>query len=149
MIKKTVSKITLLAFISLAIFQSTYGQTSIVGQWKTIDDESGKPKSIVEIYQKGDQYFGRIERLFREPHEEQDPICEECDAEDSRFQQKITGMEILKNAVFEDDEYVDGEILDPENGKIYNCKLWIEDGKLKLRGYIGFFYRTQTWHKVK
>lgn len=87
--------------------------------------------------------------MFREPHEEQDPICEECDAEDSRFQQKITGMEILKNAVFEDDEYVDGEILDPENGKIYNCKLWIEDGKLKLRGYIGFFYRTQTWHKVK
>lgn len=146
--KNTVGLVAIFLSIFLSCTHVAFGQTSIVGQWKTIDDDSGKPKSIVEIYKKGDQYFGKVVKLFREPGEEQDPICEECDEDDSRYNHKVIGMEILKNTRFEDDEYVDGEILDPENGKIYSCKLWIEEDKLKLRGYIGFFYRTQTWHKA-
>jgi uncharacterized protein (DUF2147 family) len=51
--------------------------------------------------------------------------------------------------VKDEDEYADGEILDPNNGKIYRCKLWLEGKDLKLRGYLGPFYRTQTWVRVK
>ena len=133
-----------LSILFIAMTVSGYGQ-SIVGKWKTIDDESGKPRSIVEIYEEGGKYFGKIVKLFREPGEDPDPICEECG--DDRKDQKIIGMEIITDLKFNkgDQIYQKGEILDPENGNIYDCKLWIEEGKLKVRGYLLFFYRTQTW----
>lgn len=130
----------------LTLFAATalYSQ-SIVGKWKTIDDESGKPRSVVEIYEKEGKYFGKIVELYREPGEDPDPICEEC--EDHREGQKVIGMEIISDMKYNkgDDEYHKGEILDPENGNIYDCRLWVEDGNLKVRGYLLFFYRTQTW----
>ena len=43
--------------------------------------------------------------------------------------------------------YKGGTILDPEDGKVYKAEVWVEDGKLKVRGYIGFLYKTQTWQK--
>lgn len=135
---------TLLILLVLSISPAL--SQSIVGSWKTIDDESGKPRSIVEIYEKEGKYFGKIVKLFREPSEDQDPICEEC--EDHRKNKKIIGMEIISDMKFnkKDNQYHKGEIMDPENGNIYDCKLWIDDeGKLKVRGYLLFFYRTQTW----
>ncbi len=119
---------------------------SIVGQWKTIDDESGKARSIVEIFEKDDLFYGKIVKLFREPGEDPDPVCLEC--EDDRKGKKVIGMEIISKMKYDerDNEYNKGEIMDPENGNIYDCKLWVDnEGKLKVRGYLLFFYRTQTW----
>ncbi|HRT54643.1 MAG TPA: DUF2147 domain-containing protein, partial [Flavobacteriales bacterium] len=62
-----------------------------------------------------------------------------------RKDQPVLGMEIIRDMVKDDDEWEDGTILDPENGKVYDCKLWLEDGKLMVRGYVAFFYRTQEW----
>jgi uncharacterized protein (DUF2147 family) len=118
---------------------------SILGKWKTIDDETGKPKSIVEIYERDGKVYGKVIKLFREPSEEQDPVCKECDTDDPRYNKKVIGMEILADMVKDGDEYEDGEILDPNNGKVYSCKIWLEGKDLKLRGYIGPFFRTQTW----
>ena len=56
-------------------------------------------------------------------------------------------MDIIENMTMVDETLENGTILDPENGKIYKCKIWLEDGKLKVRGYIMFLYRTQTWHR--
>lgn len=135
----------IIVFTLLVAFAETLSAQSIVGKWKTIDDSSGKPRSIVEIYEKEGKYFGKIVKLFREPGEDPDPICEECD--DHRKGEKVIGMEIITEMKYDkdDDEYRKGEILDPENGNVYDCKLWIEEGKLKVRGYLLFFYRTQTW----
>lgn len=131
--------------IALILISTSIFSQSIVGKWKTIDDNTGKTRSIVEIYEKEGLYYGKILQLFREPEEEQDPICDEC--EDYRKGQKIIGMEIISKMKFNkgDNEYRKGEIMDPENGNIYDCRLWIEDGNLKVRGYLLFFYRTQTW----
>ena len=57
------------------------------------------------------------------PDEDQDPICDECDESDSRYNQKVMGMEIMKGARKDGAQYTDGKILDPENGKIYNCRI--------------------------
>ncbi|MFT6843913.1 MAG: hypothetical protein ACJAUV_000080 [Flavobacteriales bacterium] len=116
---------------------------SIFGTWKTIDDETGKPKSIVEIFEKDGKAFGKIIKLFREPNENQDPICDKCT--DDRKDQKILGMEIIREMMQDDDEWEDGTIMDPKKGTVYDCKMWIEDGNLQVRGYIAFFFRTQTW----
>ena len=124
---------------------SAFSQQGIVRKWKTIDDESGKPRSIVEIYQKDGKYFGKIIQLFRDPGEDPDPVCTECEGEKNG--KKVIGMEIITDMKYDkgDDEFHKGEILDPENGNVYDCRLWIEDNKLKVRGYLLFFYRTQTW----
>lgn len=118
---------------------------SIVGKWKTIDDNSGKPRSVVEIYERDGKVFGKVVKTFPEPGEDPDPICDECEGEKNG--QKIIGMEIITDMKYDkkNDQYEKGEILDPENGNVYDCKLWIEDGNLKVRGYLLFFYRTQTW----
>ncbi len=138
-------KYLIVAFILISLTQSSFAQ-SIVGRWKTIDDNSGKTRSIVEIYKKDDKYFGKIVKLYREPGEPQDPLCEECKGD--KKNQKVLGMEIITNLEYdpEEEEYTDGEILDPENGNIYDCKIWMDErGELKVRGYLYFFYRTQTW----
>ena len=54
-------------------------------------------------------------------------------------------MEIIRDLVPDGEAWNDGTILDPKNGSVYDCKLWLEDGKLKVRGYVAFFFRTQTW----
>ncbi|MCB0496538.1 MAG: DUF2147 domain-containing protein [Cyclobacteriaceae bacterium] len=138
-------RISLLLVTCLITIQ-TSGQ-SIVGKWKTIDDETGKPKSIVEIFMKDGKAYGKIVKLFREPGEDPDPICDDCT--DYRKDQKVIGMTIITDMEKDGDEWEDGEILDPKNGKVYDCRLWVEDNKLMVRGYIAFFFRTQTWLPVE
>lgn len=135
------TKITL--FLISILFITNSNAQSIVGKWKTIDDETGKEKSIVEIFMKDGKAYGKIIKLFLEPDENQDPICDECT--DYRKGKKLIGMNVITNMVKDGDEWEDGEIMDPNNGKIYDCKLWVEGGKLQVRGYIAFFFRTQTW----
>lgn len=132
----------LLLFVFLAC-QSFAQRTTPIGKWKTIDDKTGKTKSIVEISERGGKLFGKVLELF-DP-EKPNPVCEECDAEDPRHMKAIVGLEIIRNMEKDVDKYEDGDILDPENGKVYRCKLWVEKGKLQVRGYIAFLYRTQTW----
>ena len=120
----------------------------VTGQWKTIDDNTGEEKSIVELYEKSGKVYGKIVKLFRKPGEDADPVCDECPEDDSRYKKKIIGMEIIKDMKKSDNEYKEGNILDPKDGKIYRCKIWLEGHDLKVRGYWGPFFRTQTWKKV-
>ncbi len=130
--------VLILATISMA-------NDNIVGSWKTIDDKTGKPKSIVSIYKKDGNYFGKIEKLLRKNPDNPKQICLKC--KDGRKDKSLIGMDIIENMTMVDGALEKGTILDPENGKIYNCKIWLEDGKLKVRGYIMFLYRTQTWFR--
>jgi uncharacterized protein (DUF2147 family) len=134
--------------ISFMMLSTPVLSQSIVGKWTTIDDSSGEEKSVVEIFERGGKVFGRIVKIFVKTGEDPDPLCDQCPADDSRYNKKIIGMEIIKDMVKSGDEYTDGNILDPEVGKIYRCKLWIEDSELKVRGYWGPFYRTQSWKRV-
>lgn len=121
---------------------------AITGKWETVDDESGKVKSVVEIYERTGKVWGRVVKIFPDPGEDPDPSCTECPEDDPRFNKKIVGMEILQHLNRSGNEYDNGLILDPEIGKIYRCKLWVEGDNLKVRGYWGPFYRTQTWKRV-
>ena len=121
---------------------------SVFGKWKTIDDDTKKAKSIVEIYEKDGKLYGKILELFREPGEDPDPVCDDCDEDDDRYNQKVVGMQIIRAMEKDDDEWEDGTILDPKNGKVYDCKLWVDEDDpniLNVRGYIAFFFRTQVW----
>jgi uncharacterized protein (DUF2147 family) len=121
---------------------------SVVGKWKTIDDNTGEPRSIVEVFERGGKIHGKIIKLYRKPSEDPDPLCNECEPEDSRYKKKIIGMELMEGLVRDEDEYSGGTILDPDNGKVYRCKIWVENKELKVRGYLGPFFRTQSWLKA-
>lgn len=138
-------KVVFIILLFITIAANAIGQNSIVGKWKTIDDETNEPRSIVEIFEKNGKYYGKIISLFPRLNEDEDPTCLECSKEDDRYQKKIIGMEILRDMQRSGDEYTEGNVLDPNNGKIYKCKIWIEANNLKLRGYWGPFFRTQTW----
>ena len=144
--KKLLSLIAFLLFI-LSISLSAQHE-EITGLWKTIDDEiPGRVKSVVKIYIKDGKLYGDVVKLFRLPEEDQDPVCDKCDDDDPRKDQKVLGMTIITEMVLDEDdnEWEDGEILDPKKGKVYDCKLWVENDKLQVRGYVLFFHRTQEW----
>ena len=124
---------------------------SPVGLWKTIDDETKKEKSIVEIYEVEGKLHGKVQKIFRPADEDQNPKCDKCKGD--MKDQPVIGLEILKKLKKSSDTtWNDGEITDPNNGKTYSCKIeMIDDGKkLKVRGFIGFSLlgRTQVWEKV-
>lgn len=132
-----------LLFVATALAQETP-----VGMWKTIDDETGNERSIVEIYEEGGKLFARVTEFFPAEDEPAEPVCENCKGD--RKDQPVLGMVIMWDMEQDDDEWSGGKILDPKNGKTYRCKIWIEDnGNLKVRGYLGPFYRTQTWLPVE
>ena len=120
---------------------------SPIGLWKTYDDSTGKPAGIVRLYEQDGKVYGKIEKSFRTGAEER--TCKDC--KDERKDQPILGLIFLRAMVRDNDEYVGGDILDPDNGSVYRCKLQLEDGgrKLRVRGYIGIslFGRTQVWER--
>lgn len=137
--------LTLLLFIT-GIF--LYAQ-SPVGFWKTIDDETGKEKSIVEIYEvdKG-KLEGKVVKILTPGKE--DATCINCKGD--KKDKPITGMIILWDLEGSGDNWKGGKILDPNNGKTYKCKLSLKDeNTLDVRGFLGISLlgRTQTWYRTE
>jgi uncharacterized protein (DUF2147 family) len=130
--------ITLLPLVSV-------GQANITGKWKSVDDNAGDVRSIVEVYENAGAFYGKIVKIFPRPTELPDPVCDKCDPKDPRYKAKVIGMVIIRGLKKNGDDYSGGDILDPEVGKVYRAKLWVEGKELKVRGYWGPFYRTQTW----
>ncbi len=143
---KTTLAVSLLFFAGHA-----FAQMSPVGLWKTIDDDTKKEKSLVRIKETNGVFSGTIEKLL-DPATKQDAVCDKC--ADERKDKPVLGMTILRNLKQSADDkgvYDGGDIVDPNNGKIYRTRLKpVEDGKkLEMRGYIGPFYRTQVWLRVE
>ncbi len=137
--------------ILLAVFAfGTAKAGEITGKWKTIDDATEKAKSTVEISLKDGKLYGHVVGFFNEDPN-YDPICDEC--KDHLKDKKIKGMQIVNGLQLKDGKWAgDKGILDPDNGKYYDVKIWVDEKNpdiLHVRGYIAFLYRTQTWHRVK
>lgn len=130
--------------------QAVAADASPAGTWTQVDDETGKPKSIIEVTKLDDGTLQGVVRqvLFSDqgPH----PICDKCQGE--RHNQPVEGMTIMWGVKKTgDNEWSGGQILDPAKGKTYKVKLSLEDNgqKLDVRGYIGtpLLGRTQTWSR--
>ena len=134
----------LFAFAALLISSLSFAQ--IEGKWKTIDDETGQAKSIVEVFKKSNgQYYGKITQLVEKPENE---TCVKCT--DDRKNKPLIGLEIIRGLKKSGNEFTGGTITDPKTGKTYKCTITRDGNKLNVRGYVGFSLigRTQTWHKV-
>ncbi|WXK36753.1 DUF2147 domain-containing protein [Mycetohabitans rhizoxinica] len=125
------------------------GNASPIGVWQTIDDHTGEPKALVQIAQEADGTLsGKIIKGLA-ANDQPNRRCTACT--DARKDQLMLGMTIIDGMKQDADSWEGGHILDPENGKVYKCKMHVEDNgqKLVVRGYIGvsLIGRSQTWDR--
>ena len=121
----------------LSFFICTELKADVLGFWTTIDDKTGKEKSVVQIYEEKGKIFGKVVDIFGN----KDATAK---IEDSP---KIMGLQIIWDLEKKENKYVGGKILDPQSGKTYGCEIWEENGNLIVRGKIAFLGRNQTWKK--
>lgn len=136
-----------------AITASAIPAASPIGYWKTIDDATGKPKSILKIAQTDGVLYGQVIKIFPSPGKDQNEKCVACRGE--KHNQKIVGMVImtgLKQDKSNPNLWNGGKIMDPLNGRTYSCYIQTAENaqKLQVRGYFGvsLFGRSQTWQRV-
>lgn len=125
-------------------------QPSPVGLWYNIDDRTGQPRAEIRISEQGGTLTGRIERSLSPDSSKEETHCSKCT--DDRKGQPLKGMEIIREVRAANDHWWEGgTILDPDNGKTYTLRLRLSDDNrsLMVRGYIGPFFRTQTWYRVQ
>ena len=130
--------------LALASLQAS-ASDAVVGRWKTIDSDTGKPKSIVEITQAPNGTLsGHIVELLNPS--KPNPLCDKC--KDDRKNKPITGMEIIRGMKADGGgTYSGGTVLKPDEGKIYKSKMELVEGgkKLEVSGCIAFICKSQTW----
>ena len=129
----------------MALSLAASASDPVAGRWKTIDSDTGKPKSYVEIGQAANGALsGRIVELI-DPSKP-NPTCDKC--KDDRKDKPITGMEIIRGMKADGGgEYSGGTILKPDEGKVYKSKMKLIDGgkKLEVSGCIAFICKSQVW----
>ncbi len=139
--------VSVLSILLFTMAQSAFAANHTpAGLWKSIDDNSGKPRSLIRITEQNGEYSAVIEKGLL-PTDTGDAVCDKCT--DSRKGKRIIGMTIVEGIKLKGDNYEGGEILDPENGKTYRCLMKLDESgnKLEVRGYIGIslFGRSQIW----
>ncbi len=143
--------IVVLSLLIMGFYSSAFAAASTpAGLWRTIDDNTGKPRSLVRISETNGEYSAVIEKGLL-ASDTPDAVCDKC--KDERKGQRIVGMTIVKGIKLMNGHYEGGEILDPENGKVYRCLMKLDStgNQLEVRGYIGIALigRSQTWTRVE
>ena len=123
---------------------------SPIGVWQTVSDKTGQVTSLVRIYDERGLLFARVEKVLVKEKGVPD-TCTLC--RDERKGQPLVGLIIMRNMKADGGEYNGGDVLDPENGKVYRARMKLDSTgtRLTLRGYIGIslFGRSQTWRRVE
>jgi uncharacterized protein (DUF2147 family) len=142
-----INRLVLLGF--LLILSITVQSQSIFGKWKTIDDRTGLPKAVIDIYEKDGLMYGHVVEILEAGKE--DALCHKCDGE--LKDKPVLGMRIIDAAKEHDDgEWKGKNLFDPQQAMTFRCKIWLNpenSNELKVRGYWAFIYRTQTWLRVE
>lgn len=146
--KKTIKIILITICLSASLSMAAQGFT---GSWKTIDDRNGHVRAIVSIYEEDGLLYGHIKKILQKGRE--NGLCTACGGD--KKNKPLVGMRILNGLELTDEYSWEGDkksLFDPEQGKYFRAKVWWDPefpNELKVRGYLLFLYRTQTWKRVK
>lgn len=126
-----------ISFISLTV--EAQDADKITGYWLTQDKDSQ-----VKIFKaKNGKYYGNIKWLDEPYEEDGSEKLDDNNQDESLRSRPIMNLQLLKGFEYDEDgeEWEDGTIYDPTNGKNYKCYIWFEDGDyntLHVKGFIGF-----------
>ena len=139
-----IKKILFVFLLSYTAAGFAQQEDAILGTWLTqIED------AHVQVYKKGNEYFGRVVWMAEPLDDDGKPQVDKENPNPQLKSRPILKMDILTGFNYEDNEWVDGFIYDPKSGETYDCKLWLENGDLKVRGYLGWLFDTKTWTRLK
>ncbi len=134
----------------LCCFAATsFGQAGFEGLWKQVDDETGKAKTHISIYEEDGVYYAKVVKILNP--DKQDAVCNKCKSSDSRKDQPILGMVIMKGMKkVREDALKGGNILKADNGKTYRCEMYLQDdpNHLVVKGYVGPVSKKQNWYRL-
>ncbi|HEX4838868.1 MAG TPA: DUF2147 domain-containing protein [Rhabdochlamydiaceae bacterium] len=136
--------------VLLACWASLWAEADIVGFWKSISEKTGLAQCVVAIYPYQGSYYGRMIGSFNDAGTVMDETLYNPKKRAAALpgQPYYCGMDFIWALDRRGSTY-DGEILDPEQAKVYKASLWVEGGNLKVEGKLMFFGRTQTWVPAK
>lgn len=145
-LKIMINQKTLWSIAVFLLFTFMVNAQNLVGTYKTIDDASGEAKSHISIYEENGKFYGKVIKLLPKATV---TVCSDCPGD--RKGKNIEGMIVLWDLKPYKDYWSYGQIIDPATGKIYKASVWLENGNVQVRGYIGFSLlgRTQTWVRLK
>jgi len=139
----------LMLLVADAVANTVMGDP-LAGLWMIRDERTGEPRALVRIDRQGDEYRGIIEKGLRGPNAESS-YCDKCKG--ALRGKPLLGMTILRGVKQQGEAYGDGEILDPDSGKVYDCRLSLqkEGQQLQVRGFIGtpLIGETRIWYRVR
>ena len=151
-------KTTRVGLIVLAVLlicgASLFAEKDVTGFWKTIDDETGLPKSVVAVYTYNDQLCGRVVLIYEDDGR---TVADDIYKQEKRSPYLVgnppfAGLDIFWGLEYNSrkDQWLGGNIMDPGNDeekepKIYGAAIWKEGNDLTVRGKIAFIGRNQTW----
>ncbi|UTW64080.1 DUF2147 domain-containing protein [bacterium SCSIO 12741] len=121
---------------------SLFAQQELVGKWLTQDKDA-----VVEIYQKENKFYGRVVQLMPATQKDGSPFLDVNNPEEHLRNRKILGMNTILDFEWNGEELENGKLYDPKSGNHYEGKIWVENNQLRLRGYVGFVFSTETWTK--
>ena len=124
--------------------QETKASNNIIGIYQT---QNGDAK--IEIFKKGEKYFGKVIWIKEPLGTNGKPLLDEHNPNITKRKIPILNLVTIRNLSYKNGEWIGGSVYDPKNGKTYECTLWLENGNLKVRGYLGWFYDTKTWKRIK
>ena len=142
LMKKIFVILSLISFSSITLAEK-FSTDEILGFWLTKEE-----RAVIQIYKNGDKYEGKLVWLIDVHNGKKEIILDDKNPDEDLQKRNLQGLINLKGFIFEDGEWVDGEIYDPNKGKTYSAKMKLENkNELHLRGYIGIpmFGRTSEW----
>lgn len=142
---------TMLLTVFLCATMATFAQAAegdkILGVWLS-ENKNGK----IQIYKAGNKYFGKL--IWGKTMYEADGVTSRKDTKNSDASlrnRNLKDLVILTNMEYDDGEWEDGKVYDPEKGKTYSCTMKLNGNRLNLRGYVGvsLLGRTSVWTRVQ
>ena len=141
-------KIKWICGVCFLLCQITWSQ-SVFGKWKTIDDRNGVEKAVIEIYKEDGMLHAKVIEILEDG--KKGALCTKCDGD--KKNKPILGMKIMDNfEEHKDGVYKGDSLFDPVQAMTFRGKVWLDEenkNRLKVRGYLAFLHRTQTWHRVE
>lgn len=134
------------AFLLSTIMCLANNPDAILGVWK-----NGEGTGLVQIYKKGDKYFGKIVWLKVVNNPDGTPRTDVNNPDEKLKSRPLKGLENLRDFKFAGDKkWEGGQVYDPKTGNDYSCEMTlVDENTLEVRGYIGIslFGRTDVWKR--
>jgi len=140
------TNVAVLTMLSAMLAVPAFAQNSAVGLWKNVEPNK---VTMIRTYEEGGHLLGKVEKVLKNDVEDKEAKCVKC--KDENKDKPMAGLQLIWDMRKDGEKWTGGKLLDPETGRVVNCKLETADGgkKLVVKGSVAIMSKTQTWTRVE